>query len=947
MATIQVRLLGPVDVTEGDQARPVPGLRRKALLAALALHAGDAVHPDLLIDIVWDGTPPATAKNSLQRHISYLRRVLGGRTAIAVRPHGYVLDLPPEATDLHLAQRLIGESRHPAEPAERAVALRAALALWRGRPLADLAGLRWLDEQAERLAGLELSAREALLDARLALGEHASLVPELARLADEHPYHEQIHHRLMLALYRDGRQVDALAAYQRLRTTLATDLGVDPSPALCRLHAAILRQDAELAPPAMGEPCRVAGAPAGQPAPSGPVPAQLPMAVRGFAGRRPELARLDALLRAARTSRADQPGTLPIAVVSGTAGVGKTAFAVHWAHRVAGEFPDGQLYVDLRGFADHGCPVDPAAAIRGFLDAFGVPAQRIPVEPTAQAALYRSMLAGRRVLVVLDNARDAAQVRPLLPATPGCLVLVTSRTELTPLVVSEGADPLTLDLLSTQESRELLAGRLGADRLATDPGAVDDLIARCARLPLALAVVAARAVTRPDFPLATLTAELRRAAEEPDAALDPFDGGDLATDIRAVFSWSYRTLTTEAARLLRLLSLHAGPDIAAPAAASLAGRSAALVKPLLAELARAHLLGEVAPGRYACHDLLDRYAAELAHTHDDASDRQRARHRMLDHYLHTADGAARLLDPHRDPITDSTHEPGTVPTVLAGYAEALAWFRAERPVLLAAVAEATRTGSDRRAWQLAWTLLDFLDAHAYWHDLAAVQDLAMTAARRLGDRLGEAHAHWGLARARAKLGDHEDARRHFQRALELFELTGDRTSQAHTRLNLAWVLDRQGRYAEALPHAREALALYEALGHVAGQADGLNAIGWYLTHLGEHRQALGHCRRALDLHQRTGDRRRAAQAWDSLGHVHGNLGDHERATECYRNALALTRQLSIRYDETIVLTHLGSARRAAGDREEARAAWRHALAILEQLNHPDADVVRVQLAQLS
>ncbi|MFG1834239.1 AfsR/SARP family transcriptional regulator [Micromonospora chersina] len=947
MATIQVRLLGPVDVTEGDRARPVPGLRRKALLAALALRAGDAVHPDLLIDIVWDGTPPATAKNSLQRHISYLRGVLGGRAAIAVRPHGYVLDLPPEATDLHLAQRLIGESRHPAEPAERAVALRAALALWRGRPLADLAGLRWLDEQAERLAGLELSAREALLDARLALGEHASLVPELARLADEHPYHEQIHHRLMLALYRDGRQADALAAYQRLRTALATDLGVDPSPALCRLHAAILRQDADLAPPAMDEPARVTGAPAGQPAPSGPVPAQLPMAVRGFAGRRPELARLDALLRAARTSRADQPGTLPIAVVSGTAGVGKTAFAVHWAHRVASEFPDGQLYVDLRGFADHGCPVDPAAAIRGFLDAFGVPAQRIPVEPTAQAALYRSMLAGRRVLAVLDNARDAAQVRPLLPAAPGCLVLVTSRTELTPLVVSEGAHPLTLDLLSTQESRELLAGRLGADRLATDPGAVDDLIARCARLPLALAVVAARAVTRPDFPLATLTAELRRAAEEPDAALDPFDGGDLSTDIRAVFSWSYRTLTTEAARLLRLLSLHAGPDIAAPAAASLAGRSAAFVKPLLAELARAHLLGEPAPGRYACHDLLDRYAAELAHTHDDSGDRRRARHRMLDHYLHTADRAARLLDPHRDPITDSAPEPGTVPTVLAGYAEALAWFRAERPALLAAVAQAARTGSDRRAWQLAWTLLDFLDAHAYWHDLAAVQDLAMTAARRLGDRRGEAHAHWGLARARAKLGDHEDAHRHFQRALELFEQTGDRTGQAHTRLNLAWVLDRQGRYAEALPQAREALALYQALGHVAGQADGLNAIGWYLTHLGKHRQALGHCRRALDLHQRTGDRRRAAQAWDSLGHVHGNLGDHERATECYREALALTRQLSIRYDETIVLTHLGSARRAAGDREEARAAWRRALAILEQLNHPDAEAVRVQLARLS
>ncbi|NES27073.1 tetratricopeptide repeat protein [Micromonospora terminaliae] len=944
VAAIRVRLLGPVDVAEGDRSRPVPGLRRKALLAALALHAGDAVHPDLLIDIVWDGTPPATARNSLQRHISYLRGVLG-RAAITVRPHGYALDLPREATDLHLARRLIGESRQPAEPAERAVPLRAALALWRGRPLADLAGLRWLDEQAERLAGLELSAREALLDARLALGEHGSLVPELAQLAAEHPYREQIHHRLMLALYRAGRQVDALAAYQRLREALATDLGVDPGPALRELHAAILRQDADLAPPAPGEPHRVAAARCGRP-PSGPVPAQLPVAVRGFVGRRPELARLDALLRSARAAHADQPGTLPIVVVSGTAGAGKTALAVHWAHRSAGEFPDGQLHVDLRGFAGHGGPVDPATAIRGFLDAFGVPAQRIPVEPAAQAGLYRSLLAGRRVLVVLDNARDAAQVRPLLPAAPGCLVLITSRNELTPLVVSEGAHPLTLGLLSTPESRELLAGRLGADRLAADPGAVDDLIARCARLPLALAVVAARAATRPGFPLATLTAELRRAADEPHAALDPFDGGDLATDLRAVFSWSYRTLTGEAARMLRLLSLHPGPDVAAPAAASLAGRSAPCVKPLLAELTGAHLLGEPAPGRYASHDLLDRYAAELAHTHDDAADRRQARHRVLDHYLHTADNAARLLDPHRDPITDSVPEPGTVPTVLTGYAEALAWFRAEKPVLLAAVAQAAHIGADRRAWQLAWTLLDFLDVHAYWHDLAAVQEVAMTAARRLGDRRGRAHAHWGLARARAKLGDNEDAHRHFECALRLFEETGDRTSQAHTRLNLAWVLDRQGRYTEALPQAREALALYRALGHVAGQADGLNAIGWYLTHLGEHRQALGYCRRSLVLHQRTGDRRRAAQAWDSLGQVHLDLGDHEQATGCYRSALALTRELSIRYDESIVLTHLGSARRAAGDREGARAAWRGALTILERLDHPDADAVRARLARL-
>ena len=952
---MQVRLLGPVDVLTPTGVRPVPGLRRKALLVALALHAGQPVPADRLIEIVWDGRPPPTAANSLQRHVSYLRGQLGGRAAIVVRPLGYLLDLPVEGTDLAAAERLIAGGRRARDPATTADLLRAALARWRGRPLADVGGLSWLDDQAARLSRLELSVRLSLIDARLALAEHDDLVPELESLVEEHPYQERIHGRLMLALYRGGRQSDALDAYRRLRAVLADELGVDPSRESRDLEGAILRQDAALDLP---RPPIQAGAgpdslpavelpavelpavelpavelPAAEAPVAGPVvPAELPVAVRGFVGRRAELARLDGWLLA------DRSGPLVVAL-TGTAGVGKTTFAVHWAHRVAGEFPDGQLYVNLRGFDADGAAVRPETAIRGFLDAFGVPAWRIPADLSGQAAMYRSTVAGWRVLVVLDNARDAGQVRPLLPGSAGCLTLVTSRDELLPLVVSEDARPLTLDLPSPAEARDLLTARIGAERLAAEPATVHDLISRCARLPLALAVVAARAAARPSFPLAALVDELEQSSD----ALDPFESGDPGTDVRAVFSWSYRTLTVSAARLFRLLGLHPGPDLSRAAVASLAGLPVRQVRPLLAELTRTHLLTEHTPGRYGFHDLLRGYARELVARYEHAGDRDRSRYRLFEHYLHSADAAARWLDPHRESIVSAPPLPGVQPEAPADHAAAVAWYRAEQPVLLAAVEAAARTGADRHCWRLAWAMFDFLDIHGYWHDLAAVQKVAMAAARRLADPSGQAHAHWGLARAEAKLGRNATAYSHFRQALALFEEIGDRTSQAHTQLNLGWSLDRQDRYADALGHVRKAMTLYEEIGDRPGQADALNAIGWYLTHLGDARQALTYCRRAVALHEETADEYGESQAWDSLGWVHADLGEHRAAIECYLRSLELVRRLGVRFGQTSVLTHLGDARQAAGDPDGARDAWLEALVILDQLGHPDADGVRARL----
>jgi DNA-binding SARP family transcriptional activator len=744
---VQVRLLGPVDVVVDGIARSVAGLRRKAALAVLALRADEIVSVDHLVEVVWGENAPHTAAATLQNHVSYLRGVLGSRSAIVARPPGYTLTIAPDATDIEVAERLIRQGKQAIDAVKRATTLRAAVSLWRGRPLADVAGHPWLDRHAERLADLYLVATHALVEARLDLGEHEQLVLELQRLSDEYPYDEQFCGQLMLALYRAGRQVDALASYRELRRRLDTDLGIHPGPALRDLEARILQQDASLAPaPAIASVATTIG----------PRPAQLPPAVHAFTGRERELALLDAVLTEG-TPHPDEPTAVVICAVSGTAGVGKTALAVHWAHHVAAQYPDGQLYVNLRGFEPGASAMSPAEAIWPFLDALGVPMERIPAGLDQQAALYRSVLAGKRVLVVLDNARDVEQVRPLLPGTPGCAVVVTSRDQLTPLVATEGAHPLTLDLLDIDDASELLKRRLGADRVAAEPGPVHDIIKACAGLPLALAIVAARAALRPDFPLAQLAAELR----DTPGALNGLDAGDSGSDIRHVFSGSYRTLSPDAARLFRLLGVHPGPDISEAATSSLAGVSRNLLRPQLTELTRANLLTEHVPGRYTFHDLLRAYAAEQANTVDSEDSRRAARRRLFDHYLHSASAAARELAPQREHIALALPQPGVSPEGLADHDAALAWFASEHPVLVAAIDIASATGFEKHTWQLAKMVVTFLDRRGLWHDWVKVQTIAADAARRVGDREGQAHALNGLGLGYARSGRPNDAKPHY------------------------------------------------------------------------------------------------------------------------------------------------------------------------------------------
>jgi tetratricopeptide (TPR) repeat protein/transcriptional regulator with XRE-family HTH domain len=667
-------------------------------------------------------------------------------------------------------------------------------------------------------------------------------------------------------------------------------------------------------------------------------PRQLPAAVADFTGRAVELRRLTQVLEA---TGADKPGTVAISVISGMAGVGKTALALHWAHRVAGLFPGGQLYVNLRGFDPSGTSVTAPEAIRGFLNALGVAPERVPASPEAQAGLYRSLLADRRMLIVLDNARDEQQVRPLLPASAETLVLVTSRSQLTGLAATDGARVLSLDVLAHGEATKLLAARIGPARAAAEPGAVGEIADLGACLPLAVAIAAARAATRPSLPLAALASELRNAS----GRLDALDVGDPAASVRAVFSWSVRHLSPEAARMFRLLGIHPGPDISGPAAASLAGCDPARAHRDLAELARAHLITERAGGRYAFHDLLRAYAAEQAHDTDGEPECDAAIGRVLDHYLQTAAHAAHLLNPSHEPVALAPPGPGAAPEQPADHQQALAWFEEEHQVLLAAVTLSAQSGFDVHAWQLSWALAPFLQTRGHWQEWARIQRTALGAATRLGDMVAQAVCSRLLAAAYSDLGDYDESARLFSTSLTLYRQLGNRLGEAKVQHNLAALAEGQGRYAEVLRHAEEALRLYQAIGDKASEAGALNNVGWTYGLLGDYEQARTLCRQALALCREVGHHWLEGYVWDSLGYAEHHMGNLGEAAACYQQALSLHREAGDRFTEAEALTHLGETRQAAGELTQAREAWEQALAILEDLrNHDAADKVRALLA---
>jgi len=936
---IGVRLLGPVEVRAVNDWLTVPPQQR-ILLSLLALQAGQIIPVGELIDAIWPESPPASARASLQVMITRLRHVLAGQPGGVVerRGDGYRLVIAPGSIDVQRFRQLARAARDTPNAEDAIAAFDEALALWRGPALVDVPATGKIDSIRFALAEERLSALLDRITALLDIGRYREAAEELTSLMAVHPLAERLAGLLMVALYRCGRQGDALQVFRDVRKRLSGELAIEPGPELQSLHQQILAGDLALSATASRLISSVAQQARGQDLAVGGddspvVPRQLPTGVAHFTGRVRDMRVLDLL----RETVGSVGGAVAIAAISGTAGVGKTTLALHWAHQNVHRFPDGQLYVDLRAFGPSSSPMKAAEAIRGFLDALGVRRDRRRRGIEVQAAFYRTVLADKRILVVLDNAADEDQVRPLLPGAEGCLVLITSRRRLAGLATGEGATLLTLDVMSQPEALELLAGRLGDAPTADMAEAANQLASLCGRLPLALSIAAVRVAETPDSGLAALSAQMHDIGSR----LDALEIGERAGSIRAAFSWSYKNLSRPAARLLRLLAAHPGPDISLAAAASLAGCQVVQARRILAELSDAHVITEHIPSRWILHDLLRAYANEQAQRAEDKSERTAAMVRVLDHYLHTAWSAAVMLRPGRDPGFElDTPRPGAEPETLQSPDDAMTWFDAEHQVLVEAVSWAAANGCDSHAWQLPWALTDCFTMTGRWHDLTSTMQTALEAAVRTGDDAGQARAHHGLGRIRLPRAALRASRGHLAEALRLYQELGDAIGQASVHSQLGMILDHEGRTQEALVHAQQALRLSRTAGHRGHEAGALNLIGWLHAHQGHHELALKRCRNALVLYRGIGDRVGEAGTWDSIGYLSHLSGNFAEAAKHYHRALELSRDASCRSAQATILDHLGDNCEAGGSPDEARDFWRQALAILDELQLAETSGIR-------
>jgi DNA-binding SARP family transcriptional activator/tetratricopeptide (TPR) repeat protein len=914
-------LLGPLLVRHRGIMIPVAAGKQRVLLAALLLSAGRLVTVDELAETLWGSVPPRSARASLRNYVMRLRKSLadGGLSRISTQPDGYLISVEAGELDVERFATLLADARAAARDSAWAVAakqLGMALTLWRGPPLSDVPSSLLALREAPRLTEMRLQALEARIEADLRLGRHTDVIIELRQLAAAYPLRERLHALLMTALYRDGQQAGALAAYQAVRRVLIDELGTEPGPELRQLQRQILDADHDL--PAASAPTWAAEhtVPGMRSMAGWSAPRQLPATVPHFAGRAAELRALTALLNQPG-SRA--PGAVVISAIGGTAGVGKTALAGHWAHQVADRFPDGQLYVNLRGY-DPGLPLTSADALAGFLRALGVPSPDIPHEEGERAGLYRSLLAGRRVLVVLDNAGSAAQVGPLLPGSPTCMVVVTSRDALAGLVARDGAVRVELDLLPLPEAVGLLRALIGP-RADSDPAAAAALASQCARLPLALRVAAELAAARPDLSLADLASELA----DQQRRLDLLDAGaDTRTAVRAVFSWSYRSLSDSAARAFRLVSLHPGPDLDDHAAAALTDAPAETAARARHELVRAHLLQAAGPGRYGMHDLLCAFAREL----DDPAAQRVALTRLLDYYLHGAATAMDILFPaecHRRPRVQ-------LPVIgvppLTGQAAARAWLDAERASLVAVTAHAAGGGWPDHATRLAATLHRYLEAGDHDSDAITIHSCALSAARSTGDRAGEAAALNGLGLVDLRQGRYPQATDCHEQAMALFRETGDRNGEARALGNLGVLRLLEGRYRQAAADQKRAIALFRDLGDRVGECRALTNLGLVKTRQGRYEQAIGHYERSLAMHREIGDRAAQAYPLGNLGHVLLRLGRYPQARDHFKQALALAREHGNRTREADALAGLGGISMREGAVRQAHEQYQQALAIL-------------------
>jgi DNA-binding SARP family transcriptional activator/Tfp pilus assembly protein PilF len=942
--TPPVRVLGMIEVVGPHGPATLIGTRQRALLALLALNAGNVVAQTKLVDALWGENPPRTAVRTLQSHVARVRQALDGcglTDVLLTRGPGYVLAVPSKEVDAHLFEDAVRQAK--ADLANNAVTdavtrLSAGLRLWRGEALADAGPESWAVAEIQRLTEVRLDAIEQLWDARIQLGEHTEAVGELERQLVTTPLRERLVGLLMLALYRCGRHSDALDRYERVRTRLADELGVDPGPKLQSLHTAILRRDPSLDP---------------KPSPvQAPVPAQLPPPVGHFAGRSGELASL-----------ADPEAS--IVVVSGPAGIGKTALAVQWAHQVKHRYPDGQLFLDLRGH-DPDAALTPADALTHVLRGLGIPPDRIPAGVADQTTLYRSLIHDRRILIILDNGGTADHVLPLVPPTVSSTLVVTSRSQLSALAIDHAVQSAELDVLTVNEARALVERVLSAQRVDREPEAALELVELCGRMPLALRIATAKLAARPRQQIADLVAELS------DDRLDALQVTGDSRSVRTVFASAYHALSEPAARLFRLLGLHPGTSFGTRLAAAVTGLSHGRARRSVDELSAAHLIMETERGQYRFHDLIRLYASECAKADESTADRNTAIHRIIDWYLAIADAANSTLDPTRTRVTATISNPPAELPFPPESDAVLAFLDGERGNVVPVVALASE-GHELTACHMTYLLAGFLDRRGHWTDWVATCRLGVTAANRLGDpeigglmrsALGvsciftrrfdealdvlhealvltqtsgnvrdEGYVHNNLAVANAGLRRFDEAAESFGRALELH--TGSCPAATASALNnLGYAHTENGDFAIGIQHLTRALGLARDAEDLTLQAAVLHSLGVASRAKGDHDEALHFLHESLALYQKLGYRRYLPGGMNDIGEALLLRGDHKLALAEFTTALEIGIELGDQHCEAITLGNIARAQLKAGDLPAARHHLTRALDLRTRFPDP-------------
>jgi DNA-binding SARP family transcriptional activator len=904
---VEFRILGPVELWAAGQRRPLGSPKEACVLAVLLYTAPRPVSPETLVDRVWGAGPPNKARESLWAYIARLRRILVdvGDARLVSRSGLYVLETDPENIDLRRFRQLRNQARAIAESGDKrhaAELLREADQLWLGEPLAGIAG-DWARQTRDVLEQERLTAIMDRITAELELGNEADLARELSELAQQHPLTEPIVEHLMVALYRTGRQAEALEAYRQARQRLVSEIGTEPGLGLRTLHQRILQGDQSLAAtPGAWATHRVA-------------PNNLPRDIPDFIGREEELNTL------AEATGSEQARTsLTVVAIDGMAGVGKSTLAIHAAHRSAARFPDGQILLRLYAHDPYEEPVDPATALETLLRVTSAPGSESKILPPSveeRAALWREQVANRRMLIVLDDAASRDQIQPLLPGAPGCLVLITSRRRLAGL---PGARSLSLDVLRPPDAADLFTRIVGPQR-CVDTDAVAEIVRLCGYMPLAIQVVASRLRHRPAWTVADLAQRLTTTQHR----LGEIRGEEL--EVASSFELSCRYLTREQQRAFRGLGCYPGPDFSLYAAAAASGASLSDTERVLESLVDYHLLEESGHGRFRCHDLVREYSVELADREDTEATRHAVTRRLLDFYLYQADRADRILYPHRRRIAVEVSNVPAATLFLTTQSQALDWMEAERLNLLSAVQYAAAHDLPVHARLLPHAMARFLEDGGYWQDAAQAHGVALDMWRAAADVGGEAQAHVDLCLSRVRAGSVEDALMHGQAGLDAFRALGDERGQAEAldRLGVAFWLVAQ--YPDALLRFEESLDLHRATGDTYGEAEVLGHMGIQNWHLGHYRESLEAFERALLLFRGIGDPRGEAKMLNNIGDVEQSLGAYDEALAHYRQALPTANQIGGHQAEAVLLNNIGNACQHLGRYDDALSYLRQALGI--------------------